>query len=129
MTTLYVSNLNYKITEKDLRSIFSKYGRVLNAKLIIDFKLKQSKGYAFIKMKDAQSAHLAVSKLHLKQLDGRTLKVVIADEREPAETDLKRSRVVKVGAKSKEEPKKEVSKVRRRDRKGGLKTLFNYLGK
>ncbi|MDH5415365.1 MAG: RNA-binding protein [Flavobacteriaceae bacterium] len=127
MTILYVSNLNYKVTERDLRCIFSKYGAVINAKLIIDFKLDKSKGIAFVKMKERVEAHKAVAKLHMTQLDGRTLKVEIAREREISEMPQKRSRVVTVASTTEEGPKKEVIKTRKRD-KQGLKNLFDYLG-
>lgn len=55
---LYVGNLSYKVTEEELRSFFSKHGRVKTLHLIRDRLTRRLKGYAFVEMspEDAQKA-------------------------------------------------------------------------
>ena len=47
---IYVGNLSYSITEDDLRALFSEFGDVSSAKLIIDRDTGQSKGFGFVEM-------------------------------------------------------------------------------
>ena len=47
---LYVGNLNYSVTEEDLKSLFSKYGAPKTVQLIRDRFTRKLKGYAFVEM-------------------------------------------------------------------------------
>jgi len=55
---LYVGNLSYQVKDDELRSLFSKYGRVKTLHLIRDRLTRRLKGYAFLEMPpdDAQKA-------------------------------------------------------------------------
>jgi len=76
---LFVGNLSYNATEKDLRDLFSQFGDVSSCKVIIDRETGRSKGFAFIEMDNADQAMAA---LNGKELDGRSIKVNEATERE-----------------------------------------------
>jgi len=67
MTSIYVGNLSYDTTEKELRQLFAKYGAVGQVKI--------SKGSGFVEMPDAAAAERAMRELDGKPFQGRTLKV------------------------------------------------------
>ncbi len=77
---LYVGNLSYRVREEELRSLFSKHGRVKTLHLIRDRLTRRLKGYAFVEMspEDAQKA------LSLSGVDflGRKLVVSIAKSKQ-----------------------------------------------
>ncbi|MFW5799240.1 MAG: RNA recognition motif domain-containing protein [Spirochaetota bacterium] len=78
---LYVGNLDYNLTEDDIREIFDSYGTVENVKLIIDRDSNRSKGFAFVTMSTEEEAEHAIDELSDKELEGRPLKVSEARER------------------------------------------------
>lgn len=77
---VYIGNLNYKISEKDLVGIFGKFGKVGKVKLVMDYKTNRSKGIAFVEMFSKQEAQSAIDSLDGKNIDGRMAKVSIAIE-------------------------------------------------
>ncbi len=78
---LYVGNLNYSITEEDLREVFSNYGTVEEVKLIVDRETQRSKGFAFVTMETEEEAQNAVNELADAELKERPMKVAEARER------------------------------------------------
>jgi len=49
---LYVGNLTYDTTEDNLVELFSEFGEVLSAQIIIDRDTNRSKGFGFVEMAD-----------------------------------------------------------------------------
>ncbi|MCC6811824.1 MAG: RNA-binding protein [Deltaproteobacteria bacterium] len=83
-TKLYVGNLNYQTTEDSLREAFSADGRsVTDVFIVTDRATGQPRGFAFVEMGSDQDAQSAINALNGAQLDGRTLRVSEAREREP----------------------------------------------
>ena len=72
---LYVGNLTYDTTEDNLVELFSEYGEVLSAQIIIDRDTNRSKGFGFVEMATGEEAQKAITALNGTQLDGRTLTV------------------------------------------------------
>lgn len=58
---LYVGNLSGLTTQNDLSNLFSQAGDVIEAKLIVDKKSGESKGYAFVTMSAQSEADRAVN--------------------------------------------------------------------
>ena len=81
--TVYIGNLNYKIREKDLIGIFSKFGKVKFVNLLKNPGSDQSKGIAFVEMLKESDAFKAIETLNGKIMDGRTVKVSEAEENNP----------------------------------------------
>lgn len=79
---IYVGNLDYGITDSDLRQTFSEFGEVSNANVIIDKFTGRSKGFGFIEMPNNSEALEAISSLNDSDLNGRTIKVNEAKPRE-----------------------------------------------
>ena len=80
---LYVGNLSFNTGETALREAFSADGRsVVEVKIVTDRDSGQPRGFAFVEMGSPADAEAAISALDGQALDGRTLKVNIAQERE-----------------------------------------------
>ena len=69
---LYIGNLQWGVTEEELKETFSRFGEVSSVKIIKDFQTNKSKGYGFVSMRNADEA---MKSLNGTELRGRTLKV------------------------------------------------------
>jgi RNA recognition motif-containing protein len=79
---LYVGNLTYNITETDLQELFSHYGTVQSAQVIVDRETNRSKGFGFVEMDSDAEAQAVIQGLHEHEYDGRRLTVNEAKPRE-----------------------------------------------
>ena len=80
---LYVGNLTYSINESDLEALFSQFGTVQSAQVIIDRDTNRSKGFAFVEMSSDAEAQAAIDGLNGRDYEGRNLTVNEAKPREP----------------------------------------------
>lgn len=78
---IYVGNLSYGIDDQEMENLFSQYGAVLSAKVIIDRYDNRSKGFGFVEMDDDAAADAAINALNGQEHMGRALKVSVARER------------------------------------------------
>jgi RNA recognition motif-containing protein len=78
---IYVGNLNYATTEDTLSSLFAQYGEVVSSVIIKDRYTEQSKGFGFIEMADDAAADAAIATLNGKEVDGRRVRVNVAEEK------------------------------------------------
>ncbi len=78
---IYVGNLNYNLTEDELRQIFEEFGEVVSAKIILDKYSGRSKGFGFVEMSDDEEANAAIAALNDTDVGGRNIKVNKARER------------------------------------------------
>ncbi|MBE0655931.1 MAG: RNA-binding protein [Bacteroidales bacterium] len=78
---IYVGNLNYNLSEDELRQIFEEFGEVNTAKIVIDKYSGRSKGFGFVEMADDQEANAAISALNDSDVGGRNIKVNKAREK------------------------------------------------
>jgi cold-inducible RNA-binding protein len=72
---VYVGSLPYATTDGKLEEIFSQYGTVASARIIIDKLTGRSKGFGFVEMSSSSEAQAAIAALNGSQLDGRSLTV------------------------------------------------------
>jgi len=72
---LYVGNLSYDVSSSDLEKMFSEFGNVESAEVIIDRSTGRSKGFGFVEMSSNSEADAAISALDSKEMGGRTIKV------------------------------------------------------
>ncbi len=79
---LYVGNLAYATTEKDLRDLFAQAGTVTACDLIKDRDSGQSKGFAFVTMSTQAEAENATRMFNAHTLGERALTVNTAKPRE-----------------------------------------------
>lgn len=72
---LYVGNLSYSIGDSNLQDLFSAYGTVTSAQVVMDRETGRSKGFGFVEMGTDQEANAAISALNGKEVEGRALTV------------------------------------------------------
>ena len=79
---LYVGNLTYGMTDTDLQNLFSPFGTVESAQVIMDRDTGRSKGFGFVEMGTSDEAKAAIQGLHEQEVNGRKLTVNEAKPRE-----------------------------------------------
>ena len=79
---IYVSNLSFHTTSEDLKTLFSKFGEVTSAKVIMDKMTERSRGFGFVEMSSEEHGQEAMTALNNKEIEGRALSVSIAREKE-----------------------------------------------
>ena len=79
---IYAGNLHYEVSEDELREIFENFGEVSSAKIIFDRFSGRSKGFGFVEMPNDDEAQKAIDELEGSEVQGRTMKVNKARERE-----------------------------------------------
>lgn len=79
---IYVGNLNYRIREQELETLFSQYGEVTSVKIITDRETGQAKGFGFVEMADDDAGRRAVSELDGTEVQGRGMRVSEARPRD-----------------------------------------------
>ncbi len=79
---IYASNLGFGVQDEDLRNLFTSYGEVSSAKVIMDRMTNQSRGFGFVEMADNDAGQNAIKELNGVQVEGRSIKVVEARPRE-----------------------------------------------
>jgi cold-inducible RNA-binding protein len=79
---LYVGNLTYNVNESDLEAMFTAFGSVQSAQIIVDRDTNRSKGFGFVEMGSDAEAQAAIKGLDGQEHDGRRLTVNEAKPRE-----------------------------------------------
>ena len=79
---LYVGNLSYDTTNGDLEQMFSQFGTVRSAEVVMERGTGRSKGFGFVEMGTDEEARSAISALDGKESGGRRLTVNEARPRE-----------------------------------------------
>ncbi len=72
---IYVSNIQFKATQKELESLFSAYGTVESAKIVTDRETGRSRGFGFVEMPDITEAKAAINALNGHEFLDRALTV------------------------------------------------------
>jgi len=83
---IYVGNLSTHTTERELRDLFERAGRVVSVSIMMDRDTGRSKGFGFVEL-DSEDAEQAIRQLNRTDLNGRTLSVTEARPRPEASAD------------------------------------------
>lgn len=81
-TRVYVGNLPYSADSWQLSHLFSSYGTVAEARVVIERDSGQSKGFAFVELGSDAAARAAIAGLNGSVLGDRALRVDMATERQ-----------------------------------------------
>jgi cold-inducible RNA-binding protein len=81
-TKLFVGNLSFNTTQKQLQDLFAAHGTVIGADLIMDKVSGRPRGFAFVTMESKEAAEAAIQALNGKSIDGRAMTVNEARPRE-----------------------------------------------
>ena len=79
---LYVGNLAYSVDDGTLSQMFSEYGTVTSAQVIMDRDTGRSKGFGFVEMGSDAEAQSAINGMNGQALEGRAIVVNEARPRE-----------------------------------------------
>jgi RNA recognition motif-containing protein len=80
---IYVGNLSRQADETQLKALFTQFGEVKSIRIVKDHGTGESRGFAFVEMKDDDSGNLAIGSLDLKEFLGKSLKVNEAKAKTP----------------------------------------------
>lgn len=72
---LYIGNLSPKADDAALKTLFSMFGTVEKAYVILDKKTRESKGFGFVVMSSDAEAQAAIDTLNGKKVGEFTVKV------------------------------------------------------
>ncbi|KAJ8590948.1 RNA-binding domain-containing protein [Rhizopogon salebrosus TDB-379] len=78
---LYVGNLSWNTTDDTLRDAFSEFGQVLDTIVMKDRETGRSRGFGFVTFATGEEADAAIAGLNEQEVDGRRLKVNLANAR------------------------------------------------
>ncbi|MEZ4909385.1 MAG: RNA-binding protein [Saprospiraceae bacterium] len=77
---IFVAKLNYRTTSEALENLFSRYGEVVSAKVIMDRETGRSKGFGFVEMGSTDAGVAAIAGLNETEFEGQT---IVCKEAEP----------------------------------------------
>src|SRR5258708_37051033 len=78
MKNIYVGNLDFNVTEDELRQAFATYGQVDNVTVLKDRDTGQPRGFGFVEMANDEEAEKAIAGLNGTHLRSRNLTVLEA---------------------------------------------------
>jgi RNA recognition motif-containing protein len=81
---LYVGNLSYSVTNKDLEDLFSEYGEIKDIKII------EGKGFGFVEMSSQAEAEKVKDALNGTDFMGRSIRIDEARPQQPRENRERR---------------------------------------
>ena len=79
---VFVGGLNYDTDQQKLESLFAQAGEVLSVHVPIDRDTGRSRGVAFVEFASAAEATAAIDRLDGYELDGKHLRVNVAEDRQ-----------------------------------------------
>lgn len=91
---LFVSNIDYKITEDELRALFEQYGEVKSLIILKDMEDQKPKGYGFVEMSSSYEGQKAILRLNKRKINDRPLSVQEARPK-PGEEPEKKERTLR----------------------------------
>jgi RNA recognition motif-containing protein len=78
---LFVGSLSWNTDDRGLQEAFAPFGQVTEAVVITDRETGRSRGFGFVTFEDDEGADKAVAALNNTELDGRTIRVDVAQDR------------------------------------------------
>jgi RNA recognition motif-containing protein len=79
---LFVGSLSWNTTDEGLREAFAPFGEIAEAVVVSDRDTGRSRGFGFVTFEDDEAAEQAVAALNGTELDGRTIRVDVAQAKE-----------------------------------------------
>lgn len=82
MKKLFVGSLPWAVDDQKLNELFSQFGKVVSAVVLMDKMTGRSRGFGFVEMEVDSEADAAIEKLNGSDMDGRKIVVNEARPRE-----------------------------------------------
>ncbi|XP_067085811.1 scaffold attachment factor B1 isoform X4 [Osmerus mordax] len=118
---LWVSGLSSTTRATDLKTLFSKYGKVVGAKVVTNARSPGARCYGFVTMSSAEEATKCISHLHRTELHGRMISVERAKNEPAGKKPAEKADPKKAGAERRHssDSKSEKSDVKDEKSEGG----------
>ena len=78
---LFVGSLSWNTDDHGLREAFAPHGEIVEATVITDRDTGRSRGFGFVTFEEEEAADKAIAALNETELDGRTIKVDVAQSK------------------------------------------------
>jgi cold-inducible RNA-binding protein len=78
---LFVGGLSWGTNDEGLHGAFSRFGEIVEAKVITDRETGRSRGFGFVTFANDEGATTAINEMNGAELDGRTIKVNEAEDK------------------------------------------------
>ncbi len=78
---LFVGGLAWGTTDEGLHGAFSRFGEIVEAKVITDRETNRSRGFGFVTFANDEHAASAITEMNGTELEGRTIKVNVAEDK------------------------------------------------
>ncbi|KAL2243893.1 28 kDa ribonucleoprotein, chloroplastic-like [Sesamum indicum] len=78
---IYVGNLPWSVDDDRLEQVFSEHGKVVSARVVSDRETGRSRGFGFVVMSTESEMNDAIANLDGQSLDGRAIRVNVAQDR------------------------------------------------
>jgi RNA recognition motif-containing protein len=79
---LFVGSLSWDTNDDGLHAAFSPFGEITEATVICDRYSGRSRGFGFVTFTEDEAADKALAELNGTELDGRTIRVDVAQARD-----------------------------------------------
>jgi RNA recognition motif-containing protein len=79
---LFVGSLSWGTNDDTLREAFAVHGEIVEAVVITDRDTGRSRGFGFVTFEEDEAADKAIEALNGTELDGRTIRVDVAQAKE-----------------------------------------------
>jgi RNA recognition motif-containing protein len=79
---LFVGSLSWNTDDQGLREAFAAHGEISEAIVITDRDSGRSRGFGFVTFEDDEAADRAMEALNNTELDGRTIRVDVAHQKQ-----------------------------------------------
>ncbi len=70
---IYIANIPYSMNDEELKGLFTEFGEVTSAKIVINKFNQKSRGFGFVEME--QGGETAIESLNGREVGGRALVV------------------------------------------------------
>ncbi|MCE9636754.1 MAG: RNA-binding protein [Planctomycetes bacterium] len=78
---LYVGGLAWATTDEGLSAAFAPFGKLISAKVVKDRETGRSRGFGFVEYETPEEAKKGLEAMNNTQIDGRTIRIDLAQER------------------------------------------------
>jgi len=82
---IFVGNLSYEVTEKQLEKLFAEFGEVRSVRIVVDNYTRRPRGFGFVEMPDRTGAEKAIDKLNNSSLN---MQSIVVNEARPRKTEF-----------------------------------------
>ncbi|XP_074358105.1 organelle RRM domain-containing protein 6, chloroplastic [Apium graveolens] len=82
---LFISRLSFYTTNQELKKLFSPFGSVTAARLVMDERTQRPKGFGFVTFETEVEAQNALKAMNGRIVDGRLIFVEMAKTARPGE--------------------------------------------